>query len=261
VKRYKAIAEYYDAEHERMQMLQRDVPFFLKQIGKRRQSVLELATGTARAAIPIAQAGHEVVGVDYATDMLAIARRKRDAVGLTDRQLKLVRGDILAMNLRRRFDWICIFFNTMLGFTTLREQDRFLQVVRRHLKPNGRLWIDIFQPNHSMLAERESLGIDPAVFYVPALDRTVYMICDVRRDMSRQVIEVTFNYKWFDRRGRERREKLVFDMTAIFPRELQLLLERNGLAIERLWGDYDGSKLSADSPRMIARCRRREFSS
>jgi SAM-dependent methyltransferase len=255
VKRYRAIAEYYDAEHERMEMLRNDVPFFLRQIPKRRQSVLELATGTARAAIPIAQAGHATVGVDYAADMLAVARRKRDAVGLTDRELKLVRADVLKLNLRRRFDWICIFFNTLLGFTTLQQQDRFFEVVRRHLKSTGRLWIDVFLPNHGMLAEEKSLGIDPAVFYVPQLDRTVYFIADVTRDMSRQWMEVTFHYKWFDRRGREHREKLAFEMTAIFPRELQLLLERNGLVIDRLWGNHDGSKLKSSSPRMIASCR------
>src|SRR3954466_5101783 len=125
MKRYKAIAEYYDAENERMEILRRDVPFFLRQLPKRRQSVLEVATGTARAAIPIAQAGHEVVGVDYAADMLAIAQRKRDAVGLRARQLKLIEDDILTMNLRRKFDWAAIFFNTLLGFVTLEQQDRF----------------------------------------------------------------------------------------------------------------------------------------
>ena len=62
----------------------------------------------------------------------------------------------------------------------------------------------------------------------------VFMTADVRRDMSRQWIEVTFNYQWFDPRGREHKEKLVFEMTAIFPRELQLLVERNGLVIERM---------------------------
>jgi ubiquinone/menaquinone biosynthesis C-methylase UbiE len=86
VKSYRAIAEYYDAENENHAVLREDVPFFLGQLPRRRrQSVLELAAGTARAAIPIAQAGHGVVGVDYAADMLDIARRKRDAVGLTDR--------------------------------------------------------------------------------------------------------------------------------------------------------------------------------
>ena len=90
--RYRAIAEYYDAEYANTEMLRHDVPFFLGQLPKKRQSVLELAVGTARAAIPIAQAGHRVVGVDYAPDLLEIAARKRVAVGLKERDLELHLG-------------------------------------------------------------------------------------------------------------------------------------------------------------------------
>src|SRR3954463_8465179 len=105
---YRAIAEYYDPENAQRLMLEHDVPFFLGQLPKRRQSVLELAAGTGRAAIPIALAGHPVVATDYAPEMLAIARRKRDAVGLTERQLQIRHGDALRMDLRQRFDWACI---------------------------------------------------------------------------------------------------------------------------------------------------------
>ena len=254
-KRYRAIADYYDAENERLAWLQRDVPFFLRQLPKARQDVLELATGTARAAIPIAQAGHRVVGVDYAEDMLEIARGKRDAVGLGERELSLIHGDATKLDLRRKFDWVAIFFNTFLGFTTLAEQDAVLQVARRHLKPRGRLWLDIFQPNLALMASEESRGIDPAVFYVPHLNRTVFMSVDVKRDPSRQLQQVTFNYRWFDDDGRERKQKTRFDLTFIFPRELQILLERNGFAIDEIFGDHDGKPLNADSPRIIARCR------
>src|SRR5690349_19049291 len=137
-KHYRHVAEYYDAEYAHKKILEQDVPFFLRQLPKRRQSVLELAVGTGRAAIPIAQAGHEVVGVDYAPDMLAIARGKRDAVGLSDQDLKLLRDDVLKLDAGRRFDWVCIFFNTFLAFTTLAEQDALLGVVLRHMKPAGR---------------------------------------------------------------------------------------------------------------------------
>src|SRR4051794_20599956 len=147
MKHYRAFAQYYDAEYENQEMLAQDVPFFLGHLPQKRQSILELATGTARAAIPLAQAGHRVVGVDYADDMLAIARRKRDGVGLTERELSIVRGDILTLDLGRRFDWVCIFFNTFLSFTTLEQLDRALAAIKRHLKPRGRLWLDIFNPD------------------------------------------------------------------------------------------------------------------
>src|SRR5258706_16358630 len=94
VKRYKAIAEYYDAEYANLEMLKHDVPFFLGQLPRKKQTVLELATGTARAAIPIAQAGHRVVGADYARDRLGIAKRKRAAGGVGARHLTLRYGDV-----------------------------------------------------------------------------------------------------------------------------------------------------------------------
>jgi ubiquinone/menaquinone biosynthesis C-methylase UbiE len=255
VKSYRAIAEYYDAENENQPVLREDVPFFLGQLPRRRrQSVLELAVGTARAAIPVAQAGHRVVGVDYAADMLDVARRKRDAVGLRDRELTLLRADVLKLDLRRRFDWVCVFFNTFLGFPTLDQQDAVLQTVRRHLKPAGRFWLDVHQPDLKRLAKPVVSGIDPWPFFVPRYDRTVVKTIEIRNHPSRQLQRLTFHYTWFDSAGRRHREKTVFDATFLFPRELQLLLERNGLRIERMFGNYDGSPLDDDSPRMIVRC-------
>jgi SAM-dependent methyltransferase len=251
MKRYRAIADYYDHENERLEWLRRDVPFLLRHLPRKPQDVLELACGTGRAAVPLAEAGHRVVGVDYAPDMLAIARRKRDASGLGDERLQLLRRDVLHLDLRRRFDWVVILFNTFLAFTTLRAQDRALQVVRKHLKPGGRFWLDVFQPNLALLAEDKSLRKDASVFYVPSLDRTVYMDVDVRRDPSRQLQEVTFNYRWFDGSGRERRERTRFDITFMFPRELRILLERNRFRVRKIWGSYDGKALGPDSPRMI----------
>jgi len=253
MKRYKAIATYYDAENARHEMLKHDVPFFLGQLPEKRQSILELAVGTARAAIPLAQAGHRVVGVDYVEDMLAIARRKRDAVGLTEKELRLVRQDALKLNLREKFDWIVILFNTLLAFTTLEELDRLLTNVRKHLKPRGRFWVDIFNPDHAMLGREQERGIDRDAFYVPEFDRTVFRETDITRDMSKQLMRVVSRYRWFDQFGRANRERFEFDMTCLFPRELQMLVERNGMRVEEVWGNYDGSAFTKTSPRMICR--------
>jgi SAM-dependent methyltransferase len=255
-KLYRAIAEYYDAENANHRVLEEDVPFFLGQLPKRRQTILELAVGTGRAAIPLAQAGHRVVGIDYADDMLAIGRRKRDAVGLGERELSLLRGDLLkgGLDLRARFDWVCIFFNSFLGFPTLEQQDRVLAFARRHMKPRGRFWIDVFQPDPSVLAKPVSRAMDPTLFHVPRYDRTVLKTTEIRQSPESQVQHVTFHYAWVDANGVTRRERTEFDGTYIFPRELRILLERNGFAVEHLWGNYDGSPISANSPRMIARC-------
>ena len=66
-----------------------------------------------------------------------------------------------------------------------------------------------------------------------------------------------FRYnRWFETDGEDHHEQIRFQLTYLFPRELRLLLERNGFAVEHLWGDYDGSEVRSDSPRLIA-CGRR----
>lgn len=257
MKEYRAIAAYYDAENEHHDMLRRDVPMLLNHLPRKSQSVLELAVGTGRVAIPLANAGHRVVGVDYARDMLDIARIKRDRVEISDRNLSLVRGDVRRIRLGKRFDWVVLLFNTFLAFVTLEEQDRVLKNVVRHLKPGGRFWIDIFQPNLAILARPRSRNLDPVLFYVPELSRMVFRSTTVARDRATQIQKVTFWYRWFDERGGEHNHRVAFFLTFIFPRELRILLERHGLKIEKMFGDYDGNALTADSPRMICLARRR----
>lgn len=252
--RYRAIAEYYDAEYADSAMLKEDVPFFLGHLPVGRQQVLELAAGTGRAAIPIAQAGHRVVGVDVDRSMLRIFKRKCESAGLGASKVELIQRDILKLELGRRFDWVCLFFNTFLNFTTLDRQDALLRVVRRHLRPRGRFWMDIFQPDLHLLSQERSIDLEPSIFFVPTLNRTVMRTTEIQPNPARQSQIVTFHYRWIDQAGEEHKEKNRFELTYVFPRELRILLERNDLKIERMYGDYDGSRLSADSPRMIALC-------
>jgi elongation factor P hydroxylase len=101
------------------------------------------------------------------------------------------------------------------------------------------------------------MELDPSLFFVPRYDRTVLKTIESRRGKVAQVQHVTFHYNWFGPDGKDHHEQTQFDMTYIFPRELRLLIERHGLEIEHLWGNYDGSDLTPESPRMIVRCCRR----
>jgi SAM-dependent methyltransferase len=189
--------------------------------------------------------------------MLELARHKRDSVGLTDRQLRLVHCDALKLKLNDRFDWVCILFNTFLAFPSVHSQRKLLRVVHAHLKPGGRFWLDIFNPDLSILSSPSSHGHEPHTFYVPELDRTVFSTTDIDRDAAMQTQRVTFNYSWFDKFGRTHKDTLRFEMTWVYPRELVLLLEANGFAIERLYGNHDGGAIKDGCPRMIACCRKK----
>lgn len=254
---YRAIAAYYDAEYESNALLDHDTPFMLAHMPKRSQRVLELCCGTARASIPLAEAGHRVVGVDYDPDLLAIAKRKRDQSGISPGQLQLIRQDVRKLQLDASFDWAFLIFNTFLNFTTLADQDRVLSRVAAHLKPGGRFWVDIFYPDLSLLAESHHAHYDSATFFVHELDRSVHRTTEIRRSETRpQVQELTFHYSWADARGDLHHEKIDFELTWMFPRELVALLERHGFAVEALYGDYDAGPVTPESSRIIALARK-----
>jgi len=257
-KHYRAIAEYYDAEYVSNDVLDHDVPMLLDHLPKRSQRVLELCCGTGRAAVPLAEAGHRMTGIDVDSALLAIARRKAKVSGLDASRLELVRADVLTFRRDAEFDWAFLIFNTLLNFTTLAEQDKLMSNVCAALKPGGRFWIDVFYPDLSILAVDHHEHFDSATFYVPALNRSVHRTTEIRRSTKRaQLQEVTFHYAWADDSGDVHREQVRFEMTWMFPRELTLLLERNGFTVDRLYGDYDGGDVTPDSSRLIALAKKR----
>ncbi len=58
-------------------------PFYREEARRAGGPVLELACGTGRLTVPLAQDGHEVVGLDASTAMLARAREKAAGAGVT----------------------------------------------------------------------------------------------------------------------------------------------------------------------------------
>jgi SAM-dependent methyltransferase len=252
---YLALPNFYDHEYAHLDYLQRDVPFVLSRMPRKSQRVLEIAVGTGRAAIPIAHAGHRVVGVDYDARILAVARRKRDFVGLTDKQLRLVEGNALDLRLREKFDWCLILFNTLLAFPTLDQLDAVVDTAARHLRKGGRFFIDIFNPDFTLVAESHCYGLDPVTFHVPELDLTVSRVTDLE-DTAPQIRKVTFHYRWYER-GVEKRASKSFPMTWLMPRELTQLLDRHGFTVEQQWGDYAASsKVRSRSPRILTQARK-----
>jgi len=129
-----------------------DVAFYLDCAHRFGGPILELAAGTARVLIPLAKAGHEVVGVDLSGAMLEVARAKvRDNPELTART-QLVEADMRNFSLGRRFALVLIPARAFQHVIEPDDQRRTLQCVRRHLVPGGHLVVDLFDPNFELLA-------------------------------------------------------------------------------------------------------------
>ncbi len=265
---YRAIADYYDAEYEGADDLVRDVPFFMSQLQRRRGGyrILDLATGSGRAALPLAQAGHRVVGIDYDADMLTLAEQKRDLTGLSDNCLTFCKADLSKLSWPRHlriiddgehFDIATIFFNTFLAFTSEQARANVLSGVCQQLKPDGQLWLDFYNPDPAILAETHHTNLDPHWFYVPSLDRAVHRTTEVRQLDTPQLQQITFHYRWLDPDSGPKHETVRFELTYMYPRELTALLHQHGFTVERMWGDYNGNPVTRDSPRIICLSRRK----
>jgi ubiquinone/menaquinone biosynthesis C-methylase UbiE len=71
--RYIDYAEYYDYDNAALPFA--DIPFYLHYARQCGSPLLELACGTGRVLIPLAQAGFELYGIDISANMLAVCRR------------------------------------------------------------------------------------------------------------------------------------------------------------------------------------------
>jgi SAM-dependent methyltransferase len=120
--------------------------------------VLELGAGTGRLAIPLAEAGYEIVGIDRSAPMLRVAEAKRRAMSpAVRRRLRFVEGDMTGFRLGRRFGLAFAAFRVFMSLLDPAAQRACLAAVRRHLRPLGLLAIDVFDP----LLDRVTPGIHP----------------------------------------------------------------------------------------------------
>jgi SAM-dependent methyltransferase len=150
------IARFYDLDvaNERD-----DIDMYLALASASDGPILELACGSGRICIPLAEARHDVIGVDIDPAMLDRAatvwhelRHKRTpaAAGSASQHgsLTLERHDVTAMDLGRRFDLVILGFNSLLviGNGDAAAQQITLGVMARHLTADGRAVIDTWLP-------------------------------------------------------------------------------------------------------------------
>jgi SAM-dependent methyltransferase len=113
-----------------------DVPFYVELAEAARGPVVELAVGTGRVAIPIAErTGRRVIGIDVSAEMLEVARDRAAAAGI---ELELRQGDMRDLALDEATDLVICPFRAMLHLPGHDARVRVMQRVRSALVPGGR---------------------------------------------------------------------------------------------------------------------------
>ena len=219
--------------------------------------VLELGCGTGRVTLPIARAGHSIVGVDSSSAMLERFRAKLAAEPPDVRaRVTLHEADVRDFDVHvpggsRGFELAIAPFRVLQHMTTTDDQLRCLTTVRRHLAPGGRFAFDSFNPHFTKLtADRTAETEETPELQLPD-GRTMRRTFRISRvHWVRQVSDVELIY--YVRSGNDV-ERVVhkFEMRWYTASELEHLLARCGFELEARYGDFDKGPLDNDSPEIV----------
>lgn len=246
------VAAYYDLLP--LSKDRRDVEFYVTYARQARGRVLELGCGTGRVLVPIAAAGVEVVGLDFAETMLAQCRAKLAAQpAAVRRRVRLVRGDMIRFNLGESFALVIIPFRPFQHLLTVEDQLACLGSIARHLAPKGKLILDVFQPDlrrlHDPVYQQETEEVPERTLADGRRFRVTSRVLAFRRAEQINEVELIYHITHPDGRAERIAEPLV--IRYFFRYELEHLLGRGGFRVAELYGDFDRSPLQDASPEMI----------
>jgi SAM-dependent methyltransferase len=194
---------------------------------------LELGIGTGRIALPLAQRGVPVHGIELSEAMAARLRAKPggEDIGVTI-------GDFATTTVDGTFSVAYLVFNTILNLTTQEAQVACFQNVAAHLEPGGSFVIEVGVPGLRLLPPGETFhafhvsenrwGIDE--YDVANQGLTSHHLEIV--DGSVERLSVPFRYAW--------------------PSELDLMAQLAGMELRERWSGWKQEPFTSDSTKHVS---------
>lgn len=246
-------ARFYDWDYRDYED---DLEAILQLADECRGPVLELGCGTGRVVVPLAAAGQRVTGVDISPALLAIAERKLADAGLSH-SATLVCADLRSFELaEKQFALAICTSNTLMHLTTAGDQLAVLRNAYRHLRTNGVLVIDLFNPDIARLLEVNGLTELADRWRDDAAGADVFKWSVRTVDLAEQIQETLFIYEEVFDDGQVRRHPCPFTLRYLWRNEAELMLEKAGFVVDDVWGDLDGGQYDATSDHLVLLARR-----
>jgi SAM-dependent methyltransferase len=219
-----ALAAFYDWDNPWPE----DFDWFLSQLHGA-GTVLDLGCGTGIFSVALAARGAEVVGVDPAAAMLAIARARPGGD-----KVRWVNAGAQGLDLGRRFEAVVMTGHAFQTLLTAADRAACLATIARHLAPGGRFLFDSRNPE---AREWES--------WTPEATRAVQAHPEfgpVERwnaatwDAAAGIVTYETHYRLADGRHFQASSQIAFAGLAALAAEIAAA----GLAVDRWYGDPAG---------------------
>ena len=199
---------------------------------------LEFAIGTGRVAIPLAERGVPVAGIELSAPMIARLRTKVD-----EATIPVVAGDMAAALAPGEYTLVYLVYNTIANLLTQAEQVACFRNAARHLTPGGRFVIELWVPQLRALPP----GQRAMVFHA----ESGYLGLDTYDIVHQQVVSHHFRFG-------DGKQAQLFRMPAryIWPAELDLMAQLAGFELESRHEDWTGTAFTAESGSHVSVYRR-----
>ena len=193
-----------------------------------RGRALELGIGTGRIALPLAQRGVSVHGIELSKAMVARLRAKPGGEGIG-----VTIGDFATATVDGTFSVAYLVFNTIMNLTTQAAQVACFRNVAAHLEPRGRFVIEVGVPGLQRLPPGETIrafhvsetrwGFDEYDVAAQGLTSHHFEIVDGRLER----LSISFRYAW--------------------PAELDLMAQLAGMRLRERWSGWKREPFTSDS--------------
>ena len=228
------VAARYDEDEPEMfdpAVVDPAVDFLVELAGEGR--ALELAIGTGRIALPLAQRGVPVHGIDMSKAMVARLRAKPGG-----EDIAVTIGDFATTTVEGTFSVAYLVFNTIHNLTTQAEQVACFRNVAAHLEPGGCFVIEVGVPSLRRLPPGETIR----AFH---LSETRWGIDEF--DVANQGL-ISHHFQIVD--GRVERNSVPFRY--VWPAELDLMAQLAGMSLRERWSGWKREPFTSESRQHVS---------
>lgn len=191
-------------------------------------AALEFGVGTGRVALPLAERGIEVHGIDLSSAMIARLRGKPGA-----ERVATTIGDFATARVEGSFSLVYLVFNTIMNLTTQAEQVACFRNAAAHLEPGGCFVIEVGVPQLQRLPPGETFQ----VFHGSEDSWGIDEIDVVTQRSTSHHLEIVDG----------RVEAMSMPFRYVWPAELDLMAELAGMHLRDRYGGWNQEPFTAES--------------
>ena len=196
-------------------------------------AALEFGIGTGRVALPLAERGVRVSGIDLSEAMVARLRAKPGA-----EQIAATIGDFASTHIDGEFALVYLVFNTICNLTTQDDQVACFQNAADHLEPGGCFVIEVVTPDLQR--------VSPSERFYPFEVSTDHVGLD-EYDVATQGL--VSHHLWPEG---DAWRKTSIPFRYVWPAELDLMARLAGMRLRERWQDWDRSPFTSDSRKHVS---------